>query len=108
MRFVIHILATSIFCLLLQIFLPWWSIAVGAFLVSYFMRNKALSSFLAGCIGVALLWSIAALFIDITTQSVLTEKINRLLPVNALFLTALVGGLVGGFASLTGALARLK
>ena len=49
-----------------------------------------------------------AFYIDALTHSILTEKINRLLPINAFLATLLVGGLVGGFASLTGSLMRSK
>ena len=45
-----------------------------------------------------------AMFIDVSTQSILTEKINRILPLNVFVLTTLIGGLVGGLASLTGSL----
>jgi hypothetical protein len=39
---------------------------------------------------------------------VLTDKINKLLPVNAFLLTAIIGGVVGGLASLTGSLLRVN
>jgi hypothetical protein len=47
-----------------------------------------------------------AFYIDQTTHSILTEKVNKLLPLNSFFLTTLIGGLVGGFAAMTGALIK--
>lgn len=108
MKFFIQVITTSIACFILQTFLPWWTMAVGAFAVSYLMGNKGWIAFLAGFVGVAFLWVGMAIYIDSLTQSVLTEKINRLLPVNAFVITLLIGGLVGGFASLTGALLKSK
>jgi hypothetical protein len=49
-----------------------------------------------------------AFYIDQTTHSILTEKVNKLLPLNSLLITTLIGGLVGGFAALTGALLKQK
>ncbi|MCW5912372.1 MAG: hypothetical protein KIT62_14975 [Cyclobacteriaceae bacterium] len=108
MKFVIHVTATIIVCFILQSFLPWWSLAIGTFLVGFMLKNNALPAFLAGVLGAVLLWGGMAFYIDFTTHSILTEKINKLLPVNSFLLTVLVGGLVGGLASLTGALARSK
>lgn len=108
MKFGIHLLATIIVCFILQPFLPWWTMAVGAFVVAYLLGNKGFSSFAAGFIGVALLWVGMAFYIDALSHSILTEKVNRLLPINAFAATLLVGGLVGGFASLTGSLIRSK
>jgi len=108
MKFVVQVLATIVVCLILQLLLPWWSIAIGAAGVAYFSGNKGLISFMAGFLGIALLWSVFAVYIDIKTNSILTDKINQLLPLNAFVLTAMVGGLVGGFAALTGALFKTK
>lgn len=101
-------IGTLLVCFVLQSFLPWWTMAVGAFTVAYLVGNKGVVSFMAGFLGVAVLWVGMAFYIDALTHSILTEKINRLLPVNAFVMTLLVGGLVGGFASLTGALVRVK
>lgn len=108
MKFFIQVTTTVVVCLVLQLFLPWWSIALGAFGVAYFAGNKSFISFLAGFIAIALLWSVFAFYLDFKTDSILTAKVNQLLPVNAFVLTALVGALVGGFAALTGALIKAK
>lgn len=108
MKFVTHTLLILVFALLLQLFLPWWTMAIAAFTISFMMYEKGLSSFMAGFLGVGLLWLALVLYIDISTASILTEKLNRLLPLNSMLLTFLIGGLVGGFASLTGALLRAK
>lgn len=108
MKFFIQLITTSVVCFVLQTFLPWWTMALGAFTISYVIGNKGWIAFLAGFVGVAFLWVGMAFYIDSLTHSILTEKINRLLPLNAFILTLLIGGLVGGFASLTGALLKSK
>jgi hypothetical protein len=120
MKFLIQVIATIIVCFLLQTFLPWWTMAIGTFGVAYLVGNKGAASFWAGLLAIGLLWLGMALFIDYSTHSILTEKVARLLPeihfrrigftypTNAFFLTFLIGGLVGGFASLTGSLLKAK
>jgi hypothetical protein len=108
MKFFIQIIATIIVCFLLQTFLPWWTLAIGAFGVAFAVGNKAGFSFVAGFVGVGILWLGMAFYIDQTTHSILTEKVNKLLPLNSFVLTTLIGGLVGGFAALTGAFLKKK
>jgi hypothetical protein len=108
MKFIVQIVATLIVCLLLQLFLPWWTLAIGAFGTAYFIENKSLPSFAAGFLAAALLWLGMAYYLDHATQSIITEKVNKLLPLNAFVLTGLVGGIVGGMSSLTGSLLRSK
>ncbi len=106
MKFLIQILATIIISFILELFLPWWTIAVTSFAVAYLVDNKSLISFWAGFLGIAILWVGMALYIDQTTHSILTEKVNRLLPLNAFLLTGLIGGIVGGLSALTGSFLR--
>lgn len=106
MKFIIQVLATAIICFILQSFLPWWSMAFGAAAVAYFVGNSGGISFLAGLFGVALLWLGMAMYVDAGTQSILTVKVNKLLPLNVFVLTSVIGGLVGGLGALSGALLK--
>jgi hypothetical protein len=108
MKFLYQTTATIIGCYAAQYFLPWWTMAIVALGLGYLFQNKGAISFLSGFIGVGLLWFIVAYQIDAASQSLLTEKINRIFPVNVFVLMILVGGLVGGFAALTGALLNQK
>ncbi len=108
MKFLYQLIATVILSFLLQNFLPWWTMAVVSFALGYFFGNKGFISFCAGFLGIGILWLGMAMFIDVSTQSILTEKINRILPLNVFILTTLIGGLVGGLASLTGSLLNSK
>lgn len=108
MKFLKQVLMTIVASFVLQYFLPWWSMAIGAFAAGYLFENKGYVSFLAGFSSIAILWAGVSFYIDTATHSILTEKINRLLPINAFLFTALVGGLVGGLAAATGALLKAK
>ncbi len=106
MKFLIQVLFTIVLCGVLQIFLPWWTLAIGAFAVAFLLDNKGFPAFVAGFLAVAILWLGVAAYISVVTNSVLTNKLNQLLLINSFVITALVGGLVGGFGALTGSLFR--
>lgn len=106
MKFTIQIIITAIVCFMFQKLFPWWTMAIGAFLVGFVFSNTGFKSFLAGFISIGLLWLGLSLYIDNVTQSILTEKISQLFPLNIFLITSLVGGLVGGFASMTGSLLK--
>lgn len=108
MKFVLQLITTAVVCFVLQYFLPWWTIAIGAFAAGYLFENKGYVSFLAGLTGIVILWMGMSAYMDATTNSVLTEKVGKLLPVNVFLITALAGGLTGGFAALTGSLLRSR
>lgn len=108
MNVVVKILLTIVLAYALELFFPWYSVAIAAFIVGYAVRSRL--SFLAGFIAIALLWSFKAVLIDITSASDLATRVAQILAVQQkIFLylmTAVVGGLVGGFACMTGALAQ--
>lgn len=106
MRLLIQMLVTIVVCFMFQKLFPWWSMAIGAFLVGFVFSNTVGRSFWAGFISVGLLWLGLSLYVDITTESVLTGKIAQLFPINLFVLTTLIGGLVGGLASMTGSLLK--
>lgn len=106
MKFTLQLIFTILICALLQYFFSWWTLAIGAFLVAFLFDSKGFPSFLAGFIGVGLLWLSVSFYISWSTNEILTTKLNQLLPVNSLILTAVIGAVVGGFSSLTGGLFR--
>ncbi|MFM7486274.1 MAG: hypothetical protein ACKO13_05060 [Cytophagales bacterium] len=106
MKFTIQLLITAVVCFVLQRFFPWWSMPIGTAVVSYFIGNKNGISFLAGLLAISFLWLAVALYIDAATHSILTYKVNKLLPVNAFVLTAIIGGLIGGLGALIGSMLR--
>ncbi len=108
MKFIIQALATFIGCFVVQYFLPWWTLAIVSCTVGYYFHNNGFASFVAGFLGAGILWLAMAFYIDSSTQSILTAKVGKLFPVNIFVLMVLIGGLVGGFAALTGTLMRGK
>ena len=110
LKVVLKIGFTVTLALLLQRLLPWWSIAVAAFLISLIISTKATSSFIAGFLAIGMLWFATAAINDMRTDSILTNRIAAIFSLPSSFLliviTAIIGGLVGGFAALTGTYLR--
>lgn len=92
-------------------FSPWWGFAITSLLVAVLVHQKAGKAFLAGFLGIFLLWAGLAWWIDMKNNGVLSTKIASILPLggNSLVLiavTGLIGGLVAGLAALSGSFLR--
>jgi hypothetical protein len=111
MKFVVATLLTGLLAFIAGIFLPWWSLALVAFGVALLVRQTNGFSFLAGFLGIFLMWALVAAWIDWQNKSLLSQKIAQLFPLGGsslllVLVAAFVGGLVGGFAALSGSLLR--
>lgn len=107
MRFLAATLLILLLSFIAGLFLPWWSIAIVAFLIALLIPQTIGKSFLSGFLGVFLLWGILALWIDVKNESLLSGKIAQLFSLgNAGFLliliSAVIGALVAGFAAMSG------
>ena len=106
MKFALKVISIAFISFFLQQLLPWWVIAFSACLVAASFKSSGLSDFMAGFLGVGLLWLTMAWWIDLETDSILTQKIATLLNVGkayvVILVTGLIGGIVGGFGALSG------
>ena len=107
----IQIILIAVLSLLAQLVLPWWSLAIIAFLVCLWRSSSAGQSFFAGFYGVALVWLVYAFILHSRTDGIFTGRMGELLfkTNNAslpVIVTAIVGGLVGGLAGLSGYFVR--
>jgi hypothetical protein len=112
-KYIVSILLTALLCFVAGLYLPWWSIAVASFIVSTAVRQKPSMAFLSGFLGVFLLWEVLAWWIDQKNDSILSQKIAQLFGLGGssialIFVTSLVGALVGGFAALSASYLRGK
>lgn len=111
MRFLVAILLTALLAFIGSLYFDWWIIAIVAFLVGIMVKQKAWKAFLAGFVSIFLLWGSLAEWMDSANGSLLSQKIASLLPLGGnsillILITGLVGGLVGGFAALSGCYVR--
>ncbi len=108
MKFIIQFVAIIFSSHLLAIFTPWYFIALSAFVMGYFLKSNA--NFLAGFLAIASLWMFNAWLADSSSPVDLADRVAALFSLQnkamLYALMALVGGLVGGFACLTGSLLK--
>lgn len=112
MRFFAAVISIFLFSAIAEWFLPWWMVAVVAFIVAFVITLKPGKAFLAGFAGVAICWLTAALVRDVPNDHILSTRMAALfhLPGYTLFIvvTIFIGGLVGGLAAWAGALLNKK
>jgi hypothetical protein len=108
MRQLISILIITILSVVATSFLPWWLIAVIAFLAVAFVRPP--KPFLAGFFGIALFWLIAILVQDVRNEYILSQRIAEVFSLPhvsiLIIVNVLLGGLIGGLAGWSAAAMR--
>lgn len=107
MKFIISLLLIIVLAFTSCLFFPWWSIALAAFIVSALIPQTPFKSFLAGFIALFLLWGVLSFWISHNNEHILAHRVSLLVfkmdnPILLIVITALLGGLVAGFAGLSG------
>ncbi len=107
MRIVVSIFLIAITAFVMGIYLPWWSIAIAAFIIPLFIQQSSLWAFISGFVALFLLWGVMSWIISSNNQQVFAHKMAMLIlsndsPALLVFVTALLGALVAGFAALSG------
>jgi hypothetical protein len=109
-KVLLKIILTAVMAYILQAILPWWSVVIASFSISFIISPKGLSSFVGGFLGIGILWLMLAAITDYQTDSILTDRVAGIfsLPSSQLLIliTSIIGGLVGGFGALTGSYLR--
>jgi hypothetical protein len=111
MKFLTATILTAILAFISGLFLPWWAIAITSLLVAVLVHQKGWKAFLAGFLGLFLLWAGLAWWIDMKNNGVLSKKVAAVLPLGGsgialILVTGLIGGLVAGFAAMSGSYLR--
>jgi hypothetical protein len=111
MKFIITAILIALLSFAACLFLPWWSIAIVAFVVAAVIPQKPGKSFLAGFLALLFLWGGLSYWISSANQHLLAHKISILLlkidnPYYLMTATAFIGALVAGMAALTASFLR--
>ena len=111
MKFIISLLLIALLSFAACLYLPWWSIAVVAFLV-VLPQNPA-KAFFCGFTAIALLWALLSFLKSSQNEHLLAHKVSLIIlkmdnPFLLIIITALIGALVAGFAALTGSFIHKK
>jgi len=111
MKFGVAILLTMIVSFAIGLYLPFWSVALVSFLVALFIYQKPGMAYLAGFLGILLLWASLAWWIDVQNDSILSHRMATLFPLGGssallILVSAVVGAIVGGLSALSGSFLR--
>ncbi len=110
MKLFFRLILIGVFTYFLSMFLPWWILVLVAFIVGWLIPGASFSSFTSGFLGVGFVWMGYAWHLDANNDSQFSTLMTSILPVGdniiLLVIVGLVGGLCGGFATMTGALLR--
>lgn len=113
MKFIISLLLIAFISFAACLYLPWWSIAIVAFLVIALMPQTPGKAFLCGFAAIALLWAILSFYKSSQNEHLLAHKVSVVIlkldnPFLLIVVTALIGALVAGFGALTGSFVHQK
>lgn len=111
MKLIVAILLTALLTFIGGLYMQWWSLAIAAFVVGILVHQRPGKAFLAGFLGVFLLWAALAFWIDTKNNGILSKKIATLLPLGGstfalILVTSLIGALIGGMGAITGSFLR--
>ena len=111
MKFLSALLLTALLSIAACLYLPWWTIAIVAFIVAAAIPLKPFISFIAGFTALFLSWGALAWFISNNNEHLLAHKVSLLIiksdsPYLLILMTALIGACVAGFAALSGSYIR--
>jgi hypothetical protein len=96
--------------LILQFFLPWWIIALIAFVLASWKAQSTGHAFGSGFLAIFFLWIIMGLVRSVPNEHLLANRVGEMFMLppgsfNWLFMllaTGIIGGLVGGISALAG------
>ena len=114
MRFIITFILIIIATIAVQLYYPWWMMGVACFVVGGLVGMNGIKSFFAGFLAMLVLWGGYAWFLS--SDSILPGKMAELFTqleslgeykvYGMIGFTSLIGAILAGLATLTGALGR--
>ena len=107
MKVVISALIIGVAAYFGQSFGPWWSGILISLIVAATAQMRTVRAFLAGFIGLGLMWGISAYIMDSNNAGIMSSRIGELfggISGNGMvIITCLTGAILGGLGSATGA-----
>ncbi|EHQ28603.1 hypothetical protein [Mucilaginibacter paludis] len=100
-----------ILSLVVSYVLPWWIVAIIAFLAAFFIAKSSAHAFWSAFAAIFIAWVILALFKSVPNNHILATRVAHLFPFGGqwiwlLLITGIVGGLVAGMSALSGVLLK--
>lgn len=106
MKLIIRILLIASMAYLFSFYLPWWIVMIVSGIVSAIIYSSGVSAFIAGFLGVGVVWFGYSFLLDYADESFFSNKIIELFPfensIMLILISGVIGGLAGGFGALVG------
>ena len=106
MKLIIRIIAIGVLTYFLSHFGSWWICMAASFVVCFLLPSSGLNAFIAGFLGVGLVWLGHAWNLDVQNASLFSNKVAEVMqmgePLILIIISGVVGGLAGGFSAMTG------
>ena len=110
MKFFVSILITALLAFACGLYLPWWSVAVAAFIVSSLIYQPPGRAFATGFCAILLLWFGLLLKINAANEDILANKVSLVIgmggPFVLVIISCAIGAITGGLGALTGSCLR--
>ena len=112
MKLFLRLILIAVLTYLLSLVFPWWIIVIIGMAVGLLIPGGSLSTFISGFLGVGIIWMGHAWNLDAQNASQFTQQMLEVIgifddTIVLIAITGLIGGLVGGFATMTGSMFRL-
>ena len=113
MKFIVSLILIALLSFASCLYFPWWSIAIVAFVVAALIPQKPFVGFVTAFLAVGLLWAGLAFWLSNNNGHLLAHKVSLIIlkidsPYLLIVATGIIGGIVAGFAALTGSFLRNK
>ncbi|MEM6641674.1 MAG: hypothetical protein AAF616_01735 [Bacteroidota bacterium] len=107
MKLIIRIILIGALTYFLSPYFTWWLGMLASFLVCFMLPSSGLNAFIAGFLGMGLIWLGQSWNLDVQNESAFSSKIADILlvgePLYLVLISGLVGAISGGFSAVTGA-----
>ncbi|SMD39035.1 hypothetical protein SAMN04488029_4014 [Reichenbachiella faecimaris] len=103
MLFIFRLILIAVLTYLIAMMAPWWSAILCAAIVAFFLPGNNFNAFLSGFMGVGLIWMVMAWKLDVETNSIMSQKMVELFPVDEVNMLIIASAIIGGLAGALGA-----
>jgi len=113
MKWTVSLVLIALLSLTAELYLPFWSVPIAAFLVVALIPQRPWRAFLCGFLALFLLWGGLAFYFDSANNHILSNRVSLLIfqfrsPWLLIAVTGLIGGLLGGLPALTAGFLRTE
>lgn len=110
MRFIFLTMLTAILVVFLNAVAPYWMVMIGIGILSALIFPNGAGGFMGGGLGMGLTWMGMCVYLEITTESPLSDHMGELMGVGSgvtlVAVTGVIGFLLGAFSGWSGVLFR--